>query len=70
MSVKDCGLYDQNIDMLILFTCLVGWLDSSPVEIQKNMAQYFKFCLGWHEYRHGPMQDPCKHTLNRTPTCA
>ncbi len=28
---KDCGL--SNIDMIILFACLVGWLNSSPVEI-------------------------------------
>ncbi len=29
-------LHNQNIDMIILFGCLVGWLDSSPVEIEKK----------------------------------
>ncbi len=32
--VKDCGLHNLNIDMIISFACLIGWLDSSPVEIQ------------------------------------
>ncbi len=27
----------KNIDLIILFACLVGWLDSSPVEIKKFM---------------------------------
>jgi len=39
--------------MIILFACLVGWLDSLPVE--KNKAQALKLCLGWHEYWHGPL---------------
>jgi hypothetical protein len=26
----------KNINMIILFACLVGWLNSSPVEILKN----------------------------------
>jgi len=26
----------KNIDMIILFACLVGWLHSSPIEILKN----------------------------------
>jgi len=30
--VKDCGLHNENIDMIILFACLVGWHDSLPVE--------------------------------------
>jgi len=34
---KDCGLHNQNIDMIILFACLVGWLNSSAVEIQKQL---------------------------------
>jgi hypothetical protein len=29
---KDCGLHNRNIDMIFLFACLVGWLNSSPVE--------------------------------------
>ncbi len=38
MCVKDCGLKNQSIDMIILFACLNGWLDSSSaVEIQKNL---------------------------------
>jgi hypothetical protein len=32
VCVEDCGLHNQNIDMIILFACLVDWLDSSPVE--------------------------------------
>jgi len=40
---KDCGLYIKNIDMMILFACLVGWLHSSPVEIKKKIkAQSLK----------------------------
>jgi len=39
--------------MIILFACLVGWLDSSPVEIKKIKACSLKNCLGWGEYRHG-----------------
>jgi len=34
--VKDCGLFDQNIHMIILFLWLIAWLDFSPGEIQKN----------------------------------
>ncbi len=33
--VKDCGLHNQKMDVIIIFACLVGWLDSSPVEIKK-----------------------------------
>jgi len=29
----------KNIDEIILFECLVGWLDSSPIEIKKIKAQ-------------------------------
>jgi hypothetical protein len=39
----------KNIDMLILFSCLVGWLDSSPLEIKKKLGTIFKNCLGWRE---------------------
>jgi len=27
----DCGLHYQNIDLIIVFACLVGWLNFSPV---------------------------------------
>jgi len=27
----------KSIDVIILFACLVGWLDSSPVEIKKKI---------------------------------
>jgi len=27
----------KSIDMIILFACLLGWLNSSPVEIQKQL---------------------------------
>ncbi len=37
MCVKDCGLYNQNIDMIYLVECLVGWLNSSHIEIQKKL---------------------------------
>jgi len=44
----------KNIDLIILFACLVGFLESSHVE--KNEAQSLKNCLGlcldWSEYRH------------------
>jgi len=33
VCVKDCGLHNKNIDMIILFACLVGWLDSSFIGI-------------------------------------
>ncbi len=33
LCVKDCGLHNQNIDMIILFECLVGRLVGRPVEI-------------------------------------
>jgi hypothetical protein len=69
VCVKDCGLDNQNIDMIILYSCLVGWLDSLPVEIQiKIKAQSLKTCLVWHENRHGLMHGPCKHT--HTIACA
>ncbi len=59
MCVKDCGLHNKNIDMKILLACLVGWIDSSPVEIQKNLGTIFKNLLGlaWLTIRpmHGPM---------------
>jgi len=59
MCVKDCGLHNKNIDMIILLACLVGWIDSSPVEIQKNLGTLFKNLLGlaWLTIRpmHGPM---------------
>ncbi len=42
MCVKDCGLYNENIDMIILFACLVAWLDSSSVEILKKIGTIFK----------------------------
>ncbi len=43
MRVTDFGLHNQNIDMIILFACLVGWLDSSLVEIEKRIkAQSLK----------------------------
>jgi len=29
----------KSIDMIILLACLVGWLDSSPVEIKKIKAR-------------------------------
>ena len=32
----------KNIDMIVLFACLVGWLDSSPVEIKKIKALSLK----------------------------
>jgi len=35
----------KNIDMIISFAYLVGWLDSSPKEI-KNKAQSLKNFLG------------------------
>jgi len=36
VCVKDCGFHNQNIDMIILFACFVGWHNSSPVEIEKK----------------------------------
>jgi hypothetical protein len=36
MCAKDCGFNNKNIDILILFACLVAWLDSSPAEIKKK----------------------------------
>jgi len=38
MCAKDCGINNQNIDILILFACLVAWLDSSPAEIKKKLG--------------------------------
>jgi hypothetical protein len=46
VCVKDCGLHNQNIDMIILFACLVARLNSSPVEIKKNEGKIFKNLLG------------------------
>jgi hypothetical protein len=43
VCVKDCGLHNQNINMIILFACLVGWLDTSPV---KKNGTIFKKLLG------------------------
>ncbi len=36
VCVKDRDLNNQNFVMIILFACLVGCLDCSPLEIQKN----------------------------------
>jgi len=44
LCVKDCGLHNQNINVIILFACLVGWLESSPIE--KNQDTVFKKLLG------------------------
>ncbi len=41
MCIKDCGPLNQINDTIILFACLVGWLNSLPVEI-KNKEQSFK----------------------------
>ncbi len=35
VCVKDCGHPNQSIDVIILFACLVGWLDSSPLDSKK-----------------------------------
>jgi len=44
MCVKDCGLHNQNIDVIILFARLVDWLNSLPVYIQKKIkAQMLKY---------------------------
>jgi hypothetical protein len=44
---KACGFHNQNNNMDILFACLVNWLDSSPVEINKKIkAQSLKNLLG------------------------
>jgi len=32
----------KNTDMIILFACLVGWLNSSPIQILKNRASFKK----------------------------
>ena len=37
MCFMDCGLHNQNIDVIILFACLVGWPNSSPVKIKKRL---------------------------------
>jgi hypothetical protein len=49
----------KNINMIILFACLVGWLDSLPIKIIKKIkARSLKNCLGmnyhmgWHKYQH------------------
>ncbi len=37
VCLKDCGLHNQNSDIITLFACLVERLNSSPVKIkQKN----------------------------------
>jgi len=36
----------KNIGIIILFACLVGWLDSSPIEILKKIRQNQKNCFG------------------------
>ncbi len=57
MYVKECGLHNQNIDMIILFACFVGWFDSSFLEIWiwiKAQSLILGLCLGWREYLHGP----------------
>ena len=38
----------KNIGIIILFSCLVGWLDSSPIETKKNEAKSLKkTALAW-----------------------
>ncbi len=41
-------------DMIILFACLVGWLNSLLVEIKKksqSLKNCVGLCLGWYNYR-------------------
>jgi len=58
VCVKDCGFHKQKIDMIILFACLVGLLDS----LKKTACAYS--C--WREHRHGLCK--CMHTCC-TCTC-
>ncbi len=48
MCVKDCGpvFIFKNINMVICFEILVGWLDSSPVELKKMEATIVKKRMG------------------------
>ncbi len=46
VCVKYCGLHNQNINMIALFACLVGWLNYLLVEFFLNKAQSLKTCLG------------------------
>ncbi len=36
-TVKDCGPHNQNSHLIIVFACLVAWLDTSLVEIKKKI---------------------------------
>ncbi len=66
MCVKDCGLHNFNIDIIILFAYLIGWLNFSPEKIKAQpLKNCLGLCLGWHEFRRGPG----KHTGNCTRMC-
>jgi len=66
VCVKDFGLHNQNIDMIIFLACLVGWLYSSPVEIKdKSLYSCLGLSLGCHEYPHDPGKQMCNNAYDR-----
>jgi len=75
VCVKDYGLHNQNINVIILFLYLVGWLNFSTVGINKkikagSLKNCLSLCLGWRKHRHGPRKHTYNHTRNYTRMCA
>ncbi len=59
VRVKDCDLLNQNMKIIILFACLVGWHKSSPVEIKKKIRYDLLKNIdssGWRDYLRGHAQ--------------
>ncbi len=79
ICVNNCALHNQNIDMIILFACLFGWLDSLLLEIEKirHNGLHHAYAQGlWTMYVsvhiHVRLQEPqflahCKEKISNFP---
>ncbi len=66
MCVKDCGLHNQNIDIIILFACLVGWYDYNlNLACQPNSMDFGIRRIG--SLGHSLLGDPLHHPQHYMP---
>ncbi len=42
VCITDCGLRNQKYYMMVLFAYLIGWLNSSPIEIKILKHDFLK----------------------------